>query len=63
MSGIQSRIGVTYPSAQRAAASFASGSWIDSTVGDALRATAKRYPDASPLSATSGASDFASSTR
>jgi len=37
--------GVTYPSAQRATASIASGSWIASTVGDALRATAKRYPD------------------
>jgi pyochelin biosynthesis protein PchD len=46
MSGIQSPIeGVIYPSAQRAAASLASGSWIDSTVGDALRATAKRHPD------------------
>src|SRR2546427_12243496 len=37
--------GVTYPTAQRAAASIASGSWINSTVGDALRATAQRYPD------------------
>lgn len=37
--------GVTYPSQQRAAASIASGSWIASTVGDALRATAKLYPD------------------
>jgi len=46
MSGIQSPIeGVTYPSAQRAAASLASGSWIDSTLGDALRTTAKRHPD------------------
>jgi non-ribosomal peptide synthetase component E (peptide arylation enzyme) len=37
--------GVTYPSAQRAASALASGSWIDSTVGDALRATAKRLPE------------------
>ncbi|HEV7915016.1 MAG TPA: AMP-binding protein [Albitalea sp.] len=37
--------GVTYPTAQRAAASIASGSWIASTVGDALRATAQRHPD------------------
>ena len=37
--------GVTYPSTQRAAASLATGSWIDRTVGDALRATAQRHPD------------------
>jgi pyochelin biosynthesis protein PchD len=36
--------GVTYPSAQRARTALASGSWIDSTVGDALRASAKRHP-------------------
>jgi len=37
--------GVTYPSRERAAASFASGAWIPSTVGDALRATAREMPD------------------
>ena len=37
--------GVTYPSSGRAAESLAGGSWIDSTVGDALRATAQRFPD------------------
>ena len=42
---LSSIAGVTYPSAQRAASSIASGSWIDRTVGDALRATAKRHPD------------------
>lgn len=37
--------GVTYPSAQRAASALSSGSWIDRTVGDALRATAQRHPE------------------
>ncbi len=37
--------GVIYPCAERAAAAFADGSWIDSTVGDALRATARRFPE------------------
>ncbi len=42
---IQSPIeGVTYPTAKRAAASLANGSWVASTVGDCLRATAARYP-------------------
>jgi len=36
--------GVVYPTMQRAEAALASGSWIDCTVGDALRATAQRYP-------------------
>lgn len=46
MSGIRCPIeGVTYPSPQRAAAALASGSWLDSTVGDALRAAAQRFPD------------------
>ena len=46
MRDIQSPIeGVTYPSDQRAAASLANGSWVASTVGDCLRATAARYPD------------------
>ena len=37
--------GVTYPPAQRAVESLANGSWIASTVGDALRSTARRVPD------------------
>ncbi len=37
--------GVTYPSAERGAAALASGSWIDRTVGDALRLTARQRPD------------------
>ena len=37
--------GVTYPSLERAAPSLASGAWIDSTVGDALRATTRLMPD------------------
>ena len=46
MTAILSAIpGVTYPSAERAAAALASGSWVASTVGDALRATARRVPD------------------
>ena len=36
--------GVVYPSAERAQAALASGSWIGSTVGDALRHTARQYP-------------------
>ena len=37
--------GITYPPAERAAAALADGSWVASTVGDALRATARRHPD------------------
>jgi non-ribosomal peptide synthetase component E (peptide arylation enzyme) len=37
--------GVDYPPPQRAAASLANGSWIASTVGDALRASARRHPE------------------
>ncbi|VTU26026.1 2,3-dihydroxybenzoate-AMP ligase [Variovorax sp. PBS-H4] len=37
--------GVSYPRPERAAASLANGSWFPATVGDALRATAKRHPD------------------
>lgn len=37
--------GVVYPSAERAQAALASGSWIGSTVGDALRHTARQYPE------------------
>jgi salicylate---[aryl-carrier protein] ligase len=36
--------GVTYPAPARAEAGLASGAWIASTVGDALRATARRHP-------------------
>lgn len=36
--------GVVYPTQARAEAALASGAWIASTVGDALRATARRYP-------------------
>jgi non-ribosomal peptide synthetase component E (peptide arylation enzyme) len=36
--------GVRYHPAERAAAWFAAGAWVDSTVGDALRATARRHP-------------------
>lgn len=36
--------GVIYPAAARAEAALASGAWISSTVGDALRATARRHP-------------------
>ncbi|WP_322060030.1 AMP-binding protein [Paraburkholderia sp. J63] len=35
---------VVYPTQARAEAALASGAWIASTVGDALRATALRYP-------------------
>ena len=46
MAGILSPIvGVTYPTAERAARSFANSAWTDSTVGDALRKTARRFPD------------------
>jgi pyochelin biosynthesis protein PchD len=36
--------GVVYPTPMRGEAALASGSWIAATVGDALRATAERYP-------------------
>lgn len=36
--------GVIYPTQGRADAALASGSWIASTVGDALRKTARRHP-------------------
>lgn len=46
MAGVQSPVeGVTYPSSERARAAFGTGSWIDLTLGDALRATARRFPD------------------
>lgn len=37
--------GVIYPDARRAGRWLADGSWIDSTVGEALRASARRHPD------------------
>ncbi|CAM5182033.1 2,3-dihydroxybenzoate-AMP ligase OS=Castellaniella defragrans OX=75697 GN=HNR28_001499 PE=3 SV=1 [Castellaniella defragrans] len=36
--------GVTYPSPERAQAALETGAWVPSTVGDALRATAQRFP-------------------
>jgi len=45
MAALNPIAGVTYPSEARAAAALASGSWIDLTLGDALRATAAKYPD------------------
>jgi pyochelin biosynthesis protein PchD len=45
MQNVKSPItGVTYPPAERAAMFLATGGWIGSTVGDALRATAARFP-------------------
>lgn len=45
MPGIENRIeGVVYCDAERAAQYFRAGAWVDSTVGDALRATARRSP-------------------
>ena len=43
--------GVVYPSAERAQAALASGSWIASTVGDALRHTARNEWPSSVMSA------------
>ena len=40
----QAIAGVVYPTQARADAALASGAWIASTVGDALRETARRYP-------------------
>ncbi|MBL0420708.1 AMP-binding protein [Ramlibacter sp. AW1] len=37
--------GVTYHPPERAARWLADGSWVDGTVGDALRASARRHPD------------------
>ena len=37
--------GVVYPDRARAEAAISSGAWIASTVGDALRATARRHPE------------------
>lgn len=46
MTGILSPLrGVTYAPAERAQAWLASGAWIDSTVGDAMRATARARPE------------------
>lgn len=36
--------GVVYPTTARAEAGLSSGAWVASTVGDALRATARRHP-------------------
>ena len=46
MSGIHHRIeGVVYCAPERAARYLQSGAWIDRTVGEALRATAKQFPE------------------
>ena len=46
MADIKHRLdGIAYPAPERAATALADGSWIASTVGDALRATARRHPD------------------
>lgn len=37
--------GVTYPKTERGTSALASGAWIDQTVGDALRTTARQHPD------------------
>lgn len=51
--------GVRHPSAERAAAALASGSWIASTLGDALRATARRWPARDAFIAEDGRLSFA----
>jgi pyochelin biosynthesis protein PchD len=46
MRGIQNPIeGVIYPDPERTSTWHSNGSWIDSTVGDALRAIAKSHPE------------------
>jgi len=46
MPGVSSHIdGVIYPPPSRARESFSNGSWIDSSVGEALRKTAALFPD------------------
>lgn len=46
MTGILSPIdGVIYPSDDRARAWLDSGAWVDSTLGDAMRATARTFPE------------------
>lgn len=46
MAGIQNRIeGVTYCGAAEAAEYFRTGAWVNQTVGDALRSTARTYPE------------------
>jgi salicylate---[aryl-carrier protein] ligase len=41
--------GVIYSPANRADRLFENGSWVRSTVGDALRETAQRFPDRAAL--------------
>lgn len=51
--------GVVYPTAARAEAALASGAWIASTVGDALRATAQRHPQRAAFIGDDRRIDFA----
>lgn len=51
--------GVVYPPQARAEAALASGSWIASTVGDALRATARKYPQRMAFIGDERSIDFA----
>ncbi|MFP3506110.1 AMP-binding protein [Burkholderia sp. SIMBA_062] len=51
--------GVVYPGRIRAEAALASGAWIASTVGDALRATAQRHPARSAFIGHDRTIDFA----
>jgi non-ribosomal peptide synthetase component E (peptide arylation enzyme) len=51
--------GVVYPPASRAEAALASGAWIASTVGDALRATARRHPQRQAFIGDDRSLDFA----
>lgn len=50
--------GVTYPTPERAAAALASGSWINRTVGDALRQTAAERPNQPAFISDERAIDF-----
>ncbi len=51
--------GVTYANPALARRYFASGAWVDMTVGDALAATAARVPDAIAVIADDGTATFA----
>lgn len=51
--------GVVYPSAERAEAALASGGWIASTVGNALRETARRHPQRPAFIGEDRSLDFA----
>lgn len=51
--------GVVYPSAERAEAALSSGSWLASTVGNALRDTARRHPQRPAFIGEDRSLDFA----